>query len=296
MTPVAHGSKREAVAYPCATAANEEGCLIPCSFKSKVTLETCSRFVWFECPSDSFVGGWRTVFLLHPDGFDLPAEALCRKKVDKSCEDQLQEEACAARCPSVFCEVFAATPFNLALDSKCDLHVLLSERQQEAARLGARSFEFKAEGELRRVCSLWKDGATLPLKVLDGNCCTVARGPVTFLTGSRMSTFWTLMRDLPTLKECVKAWPLSRIVSELAGGSVHQAVQGYANLPNPPEGGGRPGPRGLVRRHAKGVFSFSGRNTMTDMNRPQELAVHVDLNLRARVYLRLNFLMVRLHG
>eukprot|EP00439_Symbiodinium_sp_Y106_P084408 s629_g25.t1 len=177
MTPVAHGSKREAVAYPCATAANEEGCLIPCSFKSKVTLETCSRFVWFECPSDSFVGGWRTVFLLHPDGFDLPAEALCRKKVDKSCEDQLQEEACAARCPSVFCEVFAATPFNLALDSKCDLHVLLSERQQEAARLGARSFEFKAEGELRRVCSLWKDGATLPLKVLDGNCCTVARGP-----------------------------------------------------------------------------------------------------------------------
>ena len=35
---------------------------------------------------------------------------------------------------------------------------------------------------------------------------------------------------------------------------------------------------------------------MTDMNRPHELAVHVDLNLRARVYLRLNFLMVRLHG
>ena len=140
----------------------------------------------------------------------------------------------------MFCEVFAATPFNLALDSKCDLHVLLSERQQEAADLALGVFEFKTEGELRRVCSLWKDGATSPLKVLDGNCCTVAREPVTFLTGSRMSTFWTLMRDLPALKECVKAWPLSRIVSELAGGSVRQAVQGYANLPNPPEGGGRP--------------------------------------------------------
>ena len=94
---------------------------------------------------------------------------------------------------------------------------------------------FEAEAGLRRVCSLWKDGATLPLKVLDGNCCTVARGPVTFPTGSRMSTFWTLMRDLlddgkvQTLRECVKAWPLSRIVSELApGGSVRKAVQGYA--------------------------------------------------------------------
>ena len=96
-----------------------------------------------------------------------------------------------------------------ALDSKCDLHVLLSERQQEAAGLALGVFE--AEAGLRRVCSLWKDGATLPLKVLDGNCCTVARGPVTFPTGSRMSTFWTLMRDLLTLKECVKAWPLSRI-------------------------------------------------------------------------------------
>ena len=75
-----------------------------------------------------------------------------------------------------------------------------------------------------------------------------------------------------------------------------------------------------MRRHAKGVFSSryftgmhhgvlsdccvsavtdfacQGMNTMTDMNRPQELAVNVDLNLRARVYLRLNFLMVRLHG
>ena len=35
---------------------------------------------------------------------------------------------------------------------------------------------------------------------------------------------------------------------------------------------------------------------MTDMNRPQEFALLVDLNLRARVYLRLSFLMVRLHG
>ena len=281
--PVAHGSKREP--WPIhdfkvvhATAANEEGRLIPRSFKARLLWNGCSRFVRFECPSDSFVGGWRTVFLLHPDGFDLPAEALCLvAKVAKSREDQLQEETCAARCPSVFCEVFAATPFNLLLapDSKCDLHMLLSERLlpldsllklgklpegalQELAiaalskccqaidggircrDLGRRNWGlalgvFEAEAGLRRVCSLWKDGATLPLKVLDGNCCTVARGPVTFPTGSRMSTFWTLMRDLlddgkvQTLRECVKAWPLSRIVSELApGGSVRKAVQGYA--------------------------------------------------------------------
>ena len=75
-----------------------------------------------------------------------------------------------------------------------------------------------------------------------------------------------------------------------------------------------------MRRHAKGVFSSryftgthhgvlsdccvsavtdfacQGRNTVTDMNRPQEFALLVDLNLRARVYLRLSFLMVRLHG
>ena len=166
-------------------------------------------------------------------------------------------------------------PFNLLLapDSKCDLHMLLSERLlpldsllklgklpegalQELAitalskccqaidggikcrDLGRRNWGlalgvFEAEAGLRRVCSLWKDGATLPLKVLDGNCCTVAKGPLTFPTGSRMSTFWTLMRDLlddgkvQTLKECVKAWPLSRIASELApGGSVRKAVQG----------------------------------------------------------------------
>ena len=35
---------------------------------------------------------------------------------------------------------------------------------------------------------------------------------------------------------------------------------------------------------------------MIDMNRPQELALHVNLNLRAHVYLRLSFLMVRFHG
>ena len=249
----------------------------PPQLQGKGALER-SRFVSFECPSDLFVGGWRTVFLLHPDGFDLPAEALCLvAKVAKSHEDQLQEEACAARCPSVFGEVFAATPFNLLLapDSKCDLHMLLSERLlpldtllklgrlpegalQELAiaalskccqaidsgikcrDLGRRNWGlalgvFEAEEGLRRVCSLWKDGATLPLKVLDGNCCAVAKGPVTFPTGSRMSTFWTLMRDLlddgkvQTLKECVKAWPLGRIVNELApGGSVRKAVQGYA--------------------------------------------------------------------
>ena len=115
--PVAHGSKREP--WPIhdfkvvhATAANEEGRLIPRSFKARLLWNGCSRFVRFECPGDSFVGGWRTVFLLHPDGFDLPAEALCLvAKVAKSREDQLQEETCAARCPSVFCEVFAATPF-----------------------------------------------------------------------------------------------------------------------------------------------------------------------------------------
>ena len=43
-------------------------------------------------------------------------------------------------------------------------------------------------------------------------------------------------------------------------------------------------------------FACQGRNTVIDMTRPQKLALHVDLNLHARVYLRLSFMMVRLHG
>ena len=131
----------------------------------------------------------------------MPVEALCLVAiVAKSREDQLEEETCAARCPSVFCEVFAATPFNLPLapDSKCDLHMLLSERLlpldsllklgklpegalQELAitalskrcqaidggikrrDLGRRNWGlalgvFEAEAGLRRVCLLWKMG------------------------------------------------------------------------------------------------------------------------------------------
>ena len=98
---------------------------------------------------------------------------------------------------------------------------------------GTGPWSIRSRGRAKKSLLALEDGATLPLKVLDGNCCTVAKGPLTFPTGSRMSTFWTLMRDLlddgkvQTLTECVKAWPLSRIASELApGGSVRKAVQG----------------------------------------------------------------------
>eukprot|EP00439_Symbiodinium_sp_Y106_P048674 s3057_g6.t1 len=239
--PVAHGSKREP--WPIhdfkvvhATAANEEGRLIPRSFKARLLWNGCSRFVRFECPSDSFVGGWRTVFLLHPDGFDLPAEALCLvAKVAKSREDQLLPLDSLLKLGKL--PEGALQELAIAALSKCCQAIDGGIRCRDLGRRnwGLALGVFEAEAGLRRVCSLWKDGATLPLKVLDGNCCTVARGPVTFPTGSRMSTFWTLMRDLlddgkvQTLRECVKAWPLSRIVSELApGGSVRKAVQGYA--------------------------------------------------------------------
>ena len=60
--PVAHGSKRKP--WPIhdfkvvhATAANEEGRLIPRSFKARLLWNGCSRFVRFECPSDSLLEG-----------------------------------------------------------------------------------------------------------------------------------------------------------------------------------------------------------------------------------------------
>ena len=60
--PVAHGSKRKP--WPIhdfkvvhAAAANEEGRLIPRSFKARLLWNGCSRFVRFECPSDSLLEG-----------------------------------------------------------------------------------------------------------------------------------------------------------------------------------------------------------------------------------------------
>ena len=115
--PVAHGSKREP--WPIhdfkvvhATAANEEGRLIPRSFKARLLWNGCSRFVRFECPSDSLLeGGVPSSCCIRMALICLLKPSVWSQKLPSRTKDQLQEETCAARCPSVFCEVFAATPF-----------------------------------------------------------------------------------------------------------------------------------------------------------------------------------------
>ena len=134
--PVAHGSKREP--WPIhdfkvvhATAANEEGRLIPRSFKARLLWNGCSRFVRFECPSDSLLEGgvpssccirMALICLLKPSVWSqkLPSRARISYKRRLVRRDALP----------CFAKSSLPPPFNLLLapDSKCDLHMLLSER------------------------------------------------------------------------------------------------------------------------------------------------------------------------